>query len=136
MDALTHLNVSRDLAALAAELFSLGRHLPAGELIWGAIVHASVSAADPDHEVQPPDRFRNPHRAPNTSATFPNAVRRIRERPLSERQIADCLNNGQQLLHNHFYHLNLTPRELQQSIGVGTFYAQLLIRVASRTVSQ
>ena len=135
MDALTHLNESRNLMELAADLFNRGRYLAAGELLWGAIVHA-VSAADPDHEIQPPDRFNNVHRAPNTNTAFADAVRRISGRPLSESQISFCLNNGQQRLHNHFYHLNLTPRELQHSISVGAFYAQLLMRVAARAVSQ
>ena len=135
MDALTHFNTSRSLTALAAELFDRGQYVAAGELTWGAIVHAA-SAADPDHEVQPPDRFGNPHRAPNTNASFPNAVRRIRGRPLSESQIADCLNNGQQLLHNHFYHLNLTAQQLQDQIAIGNAYALLLIRAANRALGQ
>ena len=135
MDALTHLNASRNLTALASDLINRGQYLAAGELVWGSIVHA-VSAADPDHDIQPPDRFGNPHRAPSTNATFPNAVRRIRERPLSESQIADCLNIGQQLLHNHFYHLNLRTRQLQDQIAIGNAYAQLLIRAATRALGQ
>ena len=135
MDALTHLNASRNLTALAAELFDRGQYVAAGELTWGAIVHA-VSAADPDHEIQPPDRFRNPHQAPNTMAAFANAVRRIRERPLSESQISDCLTIGQQLLHNHFYHLNLTSQQLQDQIATGSAYALLLIRAADRALGQ
>ncbi len=69
MDALTHLNESRNLTALAAELFNLGQYLAAGEFVWGVIVHA-VSAADPDHEMQPPDRFGNPHLAPQYQRHF------------------------------------------------------------------
>ncbi len=135
LDPLTHLSASRDLTTLAAELFSRGQYLAAGELVWGAIVHA-VSAADPDHEIQSPDRFGNLHQAPNTTATFPNAVRRIRERPLSEGQITYCLNNGQQGLHNHFYHLNLTTPQLQNRIVISTAYAQLLISAAARALGQ
>ncbi len=90
MDALTHLNESRNLTALAAEHFNRGQYLAAGEFVWGAIVHA-VSAADPDHERQPPDRFGNPHLAPNTSASFPSAIRRITGLTFSEGQIASCL---------------------------------------------
>lgn len=108
MDPLAHLNESRNLTALAAELSNHGQYLAAGELLWGAVVHA-VSAADPDHELQLPDRFGNLHQAPNTMATFSSAVRRIKGITLSERQINSFLYNGQQLLHNHFYHLNLLP---------------------------
>lgn len=135
MDALTHLNASRNLTALASDLINRGQYAAAGELVWGSIVHA-VSAADPDHDIQPPDRFGNPHRAPSTNATFPNAVHRIREHPLSESQIADCLNIGQQLLHNHFYHLNLTTQQLQDQIAIGNAYTQLLIRAATRALGQ
>ena len=135
MDALTHLNASLDLATLATELFDRGHFAAAGELVWGSIVHAA-SAADPDHEVQPSDRFGNRHRAPNTSLTFSSAVHRIRYRPLSESQIADCLNIGQQLLHNHFYHLNLTTQQLQSHIVLGTTYAQVLIHAANRALGQ
>ena len=135
MDALAHLDASRNLAALATELVSRGQAIAAGELVWGAIVHA-VSAADPAHEIQPPDRFGNHHQAPNTMAAFSNAVRRIRERPLSETQITTCLNNGQQMLHNHFYHLNLTPQELRFRVRFGASYALLLIRVAARALGQ
>lgn len=135
MDALTHFNASLNLKALAEELFHRGQYVAAGELTWGAIVHAA-SAADPDHESQPQDRFRNPHQAPNTMATFSSAVRRIEGRPLSERQINICLNNGQQLLHNHFYHLNLTSQQLQDQIAIGNAYALLLIRAANRALGQ
>ena len=135
MDALTHLNESRNLTALSAEFFGRGQYLAAGELVWGAIVHA-VSAADPDHEIQPPDRFDNPHRSPNTGATFSDAIRRITGLTLSEGQINSCLYYGQQRLHNHFYHLNLTPQELQYSIGIATAYARLFIRTADRALSQ
>lgn len=69
MDVLTHFDASRSLAALAMELVHHGQDIAAGELVWGAIVHA-VSAADPDHESQPSDRFGNTHQAPNTNASF------------------------------------------------------------------
>ena len=135
MDSLTHLSESCNLAALAEELSNRGQHVVAGELAWGAIVHA-VSAADPEHEVQPQDRFRNSHQAPNTMATFSDAVRRVRGSPLSETQIAFCLSNGQQKLHNHFYHLNLTPQELRFRVRVGVSYALLFIRIAARELGQ
>ena len=135
MDTLTHLSESRNLAALAEELSNRGQYIAAGELAWGAIVHA-VSAADPDHESQPQDRFRNSHQAPNTMIAFSDAVRRIRGTPLSETQIAFCLSNGQQKLHNHFYHLNLTPQELRFRVRVGISYALMFIRVAARELGQ
>ena len=135
LDPLTHLSASRELTTLAAELFGRGQYLAAGELVWGAIVHA-VSAADPDHEIQSPDRFGNLHQAPNTNATFPNAVRRISELSLSETQITICMNIGQQRLHNHFYHLNMTSQQIQGHIAIGTAYAQLFISAATRALGQ
>ena len=51
----------------------------AGEIIRGIIVH-TVSALDPEHETQPPDRFGNPHPAPNTNRTFNAAADRIMRR--------------------------------------------------------
>ena len=135
MDTLTHLNTSRNLAALAEELSSRGQCVAAGESVWGAVVHA-VSAADPDHEVQPQDRFRNFHQAPNTMVTFSNAVRRIGVMSLSATQINICLSNGQQKLHNHFYHLNLTPQELRFRVRLGAAYAQLFMNVAAGELGQ
>lgn len=127
MDRLTHLNESRNLIQLATQLRSQGQLLGAAEFIWGATVHA-VSAADHEHEQQPPDRFDNPHQSPNTKATFLQAALRIRNRPLSETQIKQCLDNGQRRLHNHFYHLNLPADELPEYIAIGLGYAQVIIR--------
>ena len=45
MDALTHLNESRNLTVLSSEFYSRGQYLAAGELVWGAIVHAVSAAA-------------------------------------------------------------------------------------------
>ena len=133
MDRETHLNEDHNLANMARALAAQGEHLGAGEFIWGATVHA-VSAADPDHELQPADRFGNPHQVPNTNAAFLNAARRIIGNPLPEGQITRCLHNGQRRLHNHFYHLNLTATEVQYSADIGAAYVQQLLRVAERSV--
>lgn len=133
MDRQTHLNEARNLAVLAASLSTQGENLGAGEFIWGATVHA-VSAADPNHERQPSDRFGNPHQAPNTNATFPNAARRITATEFQERQIIHCLDNGQKRLHNHFYHSNLPSNELREYITIGAAYAQQLIRAAEKSL--
>lgn len=127
MDRLTHLNESRNLIRLATQLRAEGQLLGAAEFIWDATVHA-VSAADPEHEQQPPDRFGNPHQSPNTNATFLQAALRISRQPLSETQIRHCLDNGQRRLHNHFYHLNLPSDELPEYIVIGAAYAQAILR--------
>ena len=69
MDRQAHLKAARNLAAWATTLHTEGEYLGAGELIWGATVHA-VSAADPEHEAQLSDRYSNPHQAPNTKVTL------------------------------------------------------------------
>ena len=132
MDRQAHLKEARNLAARAATLNAGGEYLIAGELIWGATVHA-VSAADPEHEAQPPDRHGNPHQAPNTSVTFTLAARRIIGSPFTERDIAQCLDNGQRGLHNHFYHLTNSEQGLQRSISDGTAYIQRLIHSAEQS---
>ena len=132
MDRQAHLKAARNLAARAATLNAGGEYLIAGELIWGATVHA-VSAADPEHEAQPPDRHGNPHQAPNTSVTFTLAARRIIGSPFTERDIAQCLDNGQRGLHNHFYHLTNSEQGLQRSISDGTAYVQRLLHSAEQS---
>ena len=131
MDRQAHLKAARNLAARAATLNAGGKYLIAGELIWGATVHA-ISAADPEHETQPVDRHGNPHQAPNTSVTFMAAARRIIWSPLTERDIAQCLDNGQRGLHNHFYHLANSEQSLQHSIAVGAIYVQQFIHIAEQ----
>ena len=132
MDCQAHLKAARNLAARAATLNAGGEYLIAGELIWGATVHA-VSAADPEHEAQPPDRHGNPHQAPNTSVTFTLAARRIIGSPFTERDIAQCLDNGQRGLHNHFYHLTNSEQSLQRSISDGAAYIQQLLHSAEQS---
>ena len=131
MDRQAHLKAARNLAAWATTLHTEGEYLGAGELIWGATVHA-VSAADPEHEAQPPDRHGNPHQAPNTSVTFTLAARRIIGSPFTERDIALCLDNGQRGLHNHFYHLTNSEQNLRRNIAVGAIYIQQLLHSAEQ----
>ena len=137
MDRQAHLKEARNLVAKAATLNAEGEYLIAGEIIWGATVHA-VSAADPEHEMKPPDRHGNPHQAPNTKSTFMAAGCRIIESPFVERQIterdiAQCLNNGQRGLHNHFYHLTNSEQRLQRRIAVGAAYIQRFIHIAGQS---
>ena len=40
------------------------------------------------------------------------------------------------MLHNHFYHLNLTPQEFRFRVRLGAAYSQLLIRAAARALGQ
>ena len=132
MDRQAHLRAARSLAAWATTLHTEGEYLGAGELIWGATVHA-VSAADPEHEAQFSDRYSNPHQAPNTKATFTAAARRIIGSPFTEDQIAQCLNIGQRELHNHFYHLTNSEQNLRRNSAVGAIYVQQLLHSAEQS---
>lgn len=133
MDPATHLGKARDYLNRCVEMASQGHYAEAGELAWGAEVQA-VSAADPEHGQPDQDRFRNPHHTPNTYQAFIEATRRIPSRPLSESEIIDCAVNGQKLLHNHFYHLDLPEDNLPHRVARAVRYAQVLI--ASGTNNQ
>ena len=50
----------------------------AGEIIWGIIVH-TVSALDPEHDTQPPDRFGNPQAMPVSPRPADPAPRPLRQ---------------------------------------------------------
>lgn len=111
----------------------------AGEIIWGIIVH-TVSALDPEHETQPPDRFGNPHPAPNTNRTFNAAADRIMRRAELRRQLrtidfAACLHNGQKRLHNHFYHGNLPALQMPNIIAISQGYAARLLQTAHESTT-
>ena len=96
-----------------------------GELIWGVLVHA-LSAADPSHENQPPDRFGNSHQAPAGADPFRQAIRRTPNLGLSEARMESCLAWGQRKLHNHYYNGNLSDEELDTAIMVSAVYAMRL----------
>ena len=133
MNRQQHLDAARSLLNRGIRLASSNETIAAGELLWGATVNA-VSAADPDHQQQPPDRFSNPHLAPSTSRNFLAAIARVQPVPLTQIQTAACFHNGQRRLHNHFYHLNLTQFEVQICSAIAAGYAQILIAAAERSL--
>ena len=133
MDRQRHLNEARNLISLASATQARGQRLIASELVWGATVHA-VSAADPAHETQPPDRFGNSHEAPITYQTFTGAAKRIVPAPLTERRMGQCFQNGQRKLHNHFYHLNLPPSHLRRRTAIGIVYAEQILQAATQSL--
>ena len=133
MDRQSHLNEARSLIALAIAEQGRSQHLAACELVWGATVHA-VSAADPSHETQPPDRFGNSHQAPIIYQSFIDAAQRIVHPILTERQIRHCVLNGQRKLHNHFYHLNLPPSHLRRRTDIDLAFAQQIVQSAAQSL--
>lgn len=95
----------------------------AGEIVWGATVHA-MSAADPEHGA-------GEHRAPNTARRFTDAARRIANDKLTTSDLLDCLANNQGGLHNHYYHGNLSDQTLYGCLTMGFDYLIRLMQVAA-----
>ena len=140
MNRSDHLNIADSLQQSLHQWEQIaGDPSVAGEIIWGIIVH-TVSALDPEHETQPPDRFGNPHPAPNTNRTFNAAAARIMRRVDLRRQprpidFAACLANGQQLLHNHFYHGSLPALEMPNITAISRAYAARLLQTARESTT-
>ena len=112
-----HLHKAESLRELAIHLRDeLMAYDAAGEIVWGATVHA-MSAADPEHGT-------GEHRAPNTA-------RRIANDKLTESDLLDCLENNQGGLHNHYYHGNLSEQALYGCLTMGLDYLTRLIQVAA-----
>lgn len=135
MNRSEHLNTAQLLAARADNLLQIGENVLAGEALWGAIIHG-VSAADPEHEIQPPDRYGNPHLAPSTKTALEAAAVRIQSPLFTVVTAGYCLDHGQRHLHNHFYHLNLPSNTLQLSLNISRWYAQLLLNIAATSLPQ
>ena len=119
-----HLQKAESLIELANRLRSEpGRGDAAGEIIWGATVHA-MSAADPA-------RGTGEHTAPNTARRFMAAANRIATAELPVSDLTDFLDNNQAGRHNHFYHGNLTVWELQDRLAMGFKYLGRLLQAAA-----
>ena len=101
----------------------------AGEFLWLAVVYA-ISAADPGHELPKLDKFKNPHRAPNTERTYYQAAQRIGMTEFSRDDFEQCLDVTQHRLHNNAYHLTLSRTDLVTYIRTGLDYADRLIQIA------
>lgn len=135
MNRSDHLNTAQLLADRADNLRQIGENVLAGEALWGAIIHG-VSAADPEHEIQPPDRYGNPHLAPNTKNALEAAAVRMQSPRFTALDASRCLYHGQRHLHNHFYHLNLPPSALRLSLSISRRYARRLLRIAATSIPQ
>ena len=119
-----HLHKAENLKELAIHLRDeLTAYDAAGEIVWGATVHA-MSAADPEHGT-------GEHRAPNTARRFEAAANRIANDKLTASDLLDCLDNNQRSLHNHFYHGNLSEQALYGCLTMGFDYLNRLIQVAT-----
>ena len=135
MNRSDHLNTAQLLARRADNLLQIGENVLAGEALWGAIVHG-VSAADPGHEIQPPDRYGNPHLAPSTKTALEEAAVRIQNPLFTVAAAGRCLDHGQRHLHNHFYHLNLPLNTLRLSLSISRWHSRRLLHIASTSLPQ
>ncbi len=123
-----HLARAQYLTRLAARLNTEPESRDAaGEIIWGATVHA-VSAADPEHGT-------GEHMAPNNIRRFNAAANRIANSELTIADLQDCLTNNQGGRHNHFYHGNLTERGLRDRLTIGFAHLRRLIRTAADSLA-
>ena len=119
-----HLHKAESLRELAIHLRDeLAAYDAAGEIVWGATVHA-MSAADPEHG-------SGEHRTPNTARRFNDAARRIANDKLTASDLLDCLENNQGGLHNHYYHGNLSEQALYGCLTMGFDYLIRLTQVAA-----
>ena len=153
-----HLQPAREYYHTAMELYSRQQLAIAGEILWGAVVHA-VSAADYEHDQQP-SSGRNAHPAPYNERNFQDAVHRIYDPSIrawtgtNEHDIAHpytskmqligivrisppqsdypfLLENAQKILHNNFYQLNETPEDLRETFNAVKPVVKHLINFAS-----
>lgn len=124
MDRLAHLASAQANLKAATDLTGAGLPDQAGEIFWGTIVQA-VSAAESEHENQTPDRFGNIHTAPNTRTDYNAATQRICSNldkatypgAPNQTDYDTALRTGQIMLHNYYYHLNLSRLELDAYIN-------------------
>lgn len=128
MTGAEHLEKAESLSELAANLRDeLAAYDVAGEIVWGATVHA-MSAADPQHEA-------GEHRAPNTARRFNAVANRIANADLTIADLQACLENNQRSLHNHFYHGDLSEQDLYDCLIKGFDHLSQLIQVATASLS-
>ena len=86
-----------------------------------------MSAADPEHGV-------SHHFAPNQRWSFRQAAQRIANPGLTFRELEQCLDNNQRLLHTHFYHGDLSPEAYRASRDDGMAFVRRIMAVAEQSL--
>lgn len=120
-----HNDIAETLLEMAANLArTSATALVAGELIWGAAIHACVAIA---HHLN--WRPLHPRQKRELDRLLTQAVA---EHALRD-DLIDGLNMVRKRLHNHFYTGQLGNVELEQYITGGSELVQRLIEVASQT---
>ncbi|MCY4557352.1 MAG: hypothetical protein OXF79_13435 [Chloroflexi bacterium] len=120
-----HNAIAETLVEMAANLARTSTAaLVAGELVWGAAIHACVAIA---HHLD--WRPQHPRQKRELDRLLTHAVA---EHPVRA-DLIDGLNMVQRRLHNHFYTGQLGDIELAQYITGGIELVQRLIDIASQT---
>ena len=111
-----------EMAANLARTFTTA--LVAGELVWGAAIHACVAIA---HRLG--WRPRHPRQKRELDRLLTQAV----AEPPIRADLIEGLNMVQRRLHNHFYTGQLGDTELAQYITNGIELVRRLVEIASQT---
>ena len=120
-----HAAISKMLLGVAAPLAQNPRTaLAAGELIWGAAVHAFSAVAG-----HPSER----HRQPRTRKEFLRIIDGINDGHQSREDLITGLGVTQRRLHDHFYTGRFSDNQLADSIGKGTAFVNRLLHVAGQS---
>ena len=120
-----HAAISEMLLSVAAPLAQNPRTaLAAGELIWGAAVHAFSAI-----EGHPGER----HRQPRTRKEFLRIIDGINNSQQSREDLIAGLAVTQRRLHDHFYTGRFSDAQLADSIGKGTAFVNRLLNIAAQT---
>ena len=97
--------------------------LAAGELIWGAVIHASaIIAHRADRRPRHPRHIRDVERLLFEMVTDPEG----------RATLTNGLNVTQKRLHNHFYTGRLSAMELNRNIRTGLDFINRLLQIAER----
>lgn len=124
MNGTQHTTTSMMLLEAAAPLAQNPRTaLAAGELIWGATVHA-LSAI----ELHPNDK----HQQPRTRRDLMQIIDHITDNPQAREDLIVGLNVTQRRLHDHFYTGRFSSEQLADDINKGTGFVRHLLQIASQ----
>ena len=114
-------------AMLLAESANLARQprtaLAAGELVWGATIHALNAIAH---------RERGNPRHQRQRRDLENLIRQVAPDAGTQSEWQDGLDTAQRRLHNHFYTGQLPDTELVGLINVGIGVVRQLLQFAER----
>ena len=95
----------------------------AGELVWGAVVHAL-------HAVGHATDIRPQH--PTKNNGMMNILRTIEPRDDVQNELGGSLRRAQRRLHNNFYTARLNESQLSNEITAGVVFVRLLLDIAQR----